>query len=214
MQRTSRFLMAALSAASAAMALVAPPARADVTSSFDSGLDGWTAQGGTLSHHAGGWLLQSDTQSTWMSVLAPAAFRGNLTSYLGGTLSFDALNANGAAADLGSAPWFGRVTITGPGGTASRDVAGSGAGSPPPDGLWHSYSAGLDPLLWSGNLTGALGNVTSLRVTLEFNDEIVEVAGFDNFALTAPVPEPANALLLVAGLTLLGVRRWQQRREA
>ena len=71
--------------------LAALPARADLTSHFDSGLEGWTGLGGTLSHAAGGWLLQQDTQSTWMSVSAPVAYHGNLAAYLGGTLSFDAI---------------------------------------------------------------------------------------------------------------------------
>jgi hypothetical protein len=142
-----------------------------------------------------------------MSVSAPSSFLGNLSSYLGGSLSFDARNVSNHASDLQSGPWFGRVTITGSAGTASRDVAGSGAGLPLRDGLWHTYSATLDPASWSGNLAAVLAGTTAIKLSLEFNNAIVETAGLDNFRISA-VPEPSTMLLLGAGvLVLLGRAR-------
>jgi hypothetical protein len=185
-----------------AASTLSPNARADIVSTFDTGLEGWTGVGGTVSHGAGGYLLQLDTQNSWMSVAAPAAFRGNLSAYLGGTLSFDALNANGVAPNLASGPWFGTVTITGPGGSASRPVAGVGPGQPAANGAWQTYTAALGPAAWSGNLAAALANVTSLTVSLEFNEDIVELAGFDNFRVTA-VPEPGTWALWLGGLAAL-----------
>jgi hypothetical protein len=105
--------------------------------------------------------------------------------------------------DSGLAGW------TGSAGSATRDVAGTGADLPLANGPWQSFSAALDPAGWTGNLAAALANTTSIRLTLEFNNAIVETAGLDNFQLS-PVPEPASALLLVAGAWVV-LRRTRQR---
>jgi hypothetical protein len=197
--------------AASLLALSATATHANITSSFDSGLEGWVGAGGAVSFGAsggstggtsGGYLRQLDTLNTWMSVSAPASFLGNLSAYLGGTLSFDAKNISNHASDLQSGPWFGHVTITGSGGAASLDVAGAGAGLPLRDGLWHSYGATLDPALWNGNLAGALAGTTAITLSLEFNNAIVETAGLDNFQISA-VPEPGTWALLGAGLLVV-----------
>lgn len=202
---TTRFAAVALAALGAAGA-----ARADIVSSFGSGLEGWTGSGGAVTYaasggNAGGHLRQQDTEGGYMAVFAPAAFLGDLSSYLGGSLSFDGLNANGVPDDLAAGPWFGTVTITGSAGTAVRAVAGEGFGHLGTDGQWRSFSAALDPALWSGDLVAVLGNVTQLSVTLEFNDTAgAELAGFDNFRLATAVPEPTPVALLLAGLGVVG----------
>jgi hypothetical protein len=140
-----------------------------------------------------------------MTVSAPAKFQGNLSTFLGGTISFDGKNINGVAANLASPPWFGTITITGSSGTASRALTGNGPGSPPADGNWHTYTADLSSAGWIGNLGVAMTNVTGITVVLEFNDVITETAGFDNFRIS-PVPEPETWAMLVAGLGLLGLK--------
>ncbi len=166
---------------------------ADILSMFDTGLEGWTATGGALSHvnsggNPGGFLSLADNANNYMTVYAPANLLGDMSQFLGGTLSFDARNLNGSAANLNTTPLFGTVTIEGPGGTASRVLGGTG--QPPPDGLWHTYSAPLDPALWLGNLAGALSGVAQLRVVLESNNsQPAESNGFDNFRVTTPSKE-------------------------
>lgn len=192
-------------------------AHADIVSRFDGGLEGWTGIGGSVTYaasggNAGGHLRQQDTEDGYMAVFAPAAFLGDLSSYLGGSLSFDGLNANGVPDDLAAGPWFGTVTITGSSGTATRSVAGEGAGHLGTDGQWRSFSAALDPQLWSGNLAAVLADVTQLSVTLEFNDAAgAELAGFDNFRIATTVPEPRSLALWLAGLGVVG---WVGRRAS
>lgn len=181
------------------------PAHADITSSFDSSLDGWTGLGGSVAHVVSGGmpsghLQQQDTDETWMSVSAPGAYLGNLSAYLGGTVSFDALNVNGLPANLPSLPQFGTVTITGSGGSASRVLVGAGSGQPAPGAGWTHYVATLDAAAWSGDLAGALAGVTSLTVSLESRDGLDEIIGFDNFRLATAVPEPSALWLLAVGL--------------
>jgi hypothetical protein len=67
------------------LALGASTAQAQIISNFDSGLEGWTGAGGTVTHAAGGgngggYLSQRDTLNTWMIVSAPAAFLGDLSA--------------------------------------------------------------------------------------------------------------------------------------
>jgi hypothetical protein len=196
-------------------------AQAQLSSSFDGGLEGWTAAGGTISYVAsggspGGYLKQVDTLGTFMTVIAPSAFHGDLSSFLGGVLSFDARNLSGSASDLPSpGPWFGTVTIAGGGGSfASALLAGSGGGQPPADGAWHGYSIFLTPGAWSGDLASVLGNVSNITVQLEFNNAIVETAGFDNFKVSA-VPEESTLVLLAAGLvSMVSLQRRRQRRRS
>ena len=197
--------------------VVSSTVKADVITTFDSNLEGWTATGGVLAYvnsggNPGGFLSLTDNANDYMTVFAPAGLLGNWAQYLGGNLSFDARNLNGSAPDLNTPPFFGTVTITGIGGTASRVLGDTG--QPPADSLWHTYSATLDPALWSGDLVGALSGVTGLGVVLESNNTVpAESNGFDNFRVTAitAVPEPSTLALTIFGFISLLSRmltRW------
>ena len=179
---------------------------------FNAGAEGWTTPvGGTQTWVAsggngGGWVQVEDIDgSTDILLTAPAAWLGNWSTYVGGTLTFDAKNVNGISTDWSG---FGEITLSGPGGSVQLDIVS--AGLPPTDGQWHHYSVMLTPGAgWSnaGAFGGVLANVTSLTINGEFHAGPGEIVGFDNIQVSA-VPEPANAVLLLGGLGLLvGLRR-------
>jgi hypothetical protein len=198
-------------------------ASADLVSHFDSDLEGWTTTGGDLLYvatggNSGGFLQLKDNQGGWMDASAPSKFLGDLSAYLGGSLSFDAKNINKAAADLVSAPLFGTVIISNGSISAQRTLGGTG--TPPTDDAWHNYSATLDAALWSGSLANVITHVTRIQVVLESNENAgIEQNGFDNFTLHSasnPVPLPPALSLLGSGLLGLAsmALRWGKARSA
>ena len=132
-------LKSALAGAAAILAAAASPAIASpiVSSSFDTGTDGWTADGdvASFSHQAaggnpGGYIAAVDAaQGPIIYFVAPAAYLGDLSAALGGLLSFD-LNVTSGAYTTSRED----VTITGGGATISWDIAN------PPVNTWTSYS--------------------------------------------------------------------------
>lgn len=214
MRKTTPYACAVISG----LIMLSSSAYAQISSNFNTDLEGWTGTGGSVAYVAtggngGGFLSQTDTEGGYMTVFAPSAFSGNLSAYFGGSLSFDAKNINNTAADLlAPGPWFGTVTISGVSGTSKAFLSGMGAGSPAPNGQWRNYAAPLSAAAWTGDLASVLSNVTGISVQLEFNEQIIEVAGFDNFAISN-VPEPGTLpLLAVGGLSLLWLSR--RRRNA
>jgi len=181
-----------------------------IRSGFDTDLEGWTSfDGGSEVHVASGgnpsgYLEMTDVGLGSMQAIAPSAFLGNLTAYLGGALSFDALQSNQDSSDWGG---FGTVRLSNGGLTAVLDIAPDGA----PGGSWNTYSAALDPALWSGDsLSAVLANLTGISIELEDHDGVSEVVGFDNFTLTSArteVPEPGTLALLAGAGLVAGLRR-------
>jgi cysteine-rich repeat protein len=202
-----------LALAVALCSLIAAAAYADVVSTFDSDLEGWTTDNTGLLTRQGsggnpGGFLQLDNDETSVAHLfAPPRFLGNRSVFDGGSLSFDG-SLVGAGGSLLNAPDdYGVVHLTGGGITASAalrprgvpvvaefDVAPEGA--TPPEGSWATYSApliagawGLSPSEW----TALLSNLTEIRITIEALSG-PEVEGFDNFIL-APSPLCGNGQL-------------------
>lgn len=191
------------------IALPLAASAAGLSSGFDGGDEGWTTPiGGTQTWQAaggntGGWVQVLDTDNaTNIELTAPAAWLGNWSAFLGGTLSFDAKNANGAPVNYAG---FGEVRITGANGTELMlDLAPA---AEPGGNQWHHYSALLTPAAgWDPSLASVLANVTRVTITGEFQAGPGEAVGFDNLRVTA-VPEPASLALLVSGLGLLVVWR-------
>jgi hypothetical protein len=177
---------------------------------FDTDAEGWTSTNGgaqtwvATGGNGGGWLRVVDDSGDDFLLNAPAAWLGNWSGLLGGTLSFDALNVNSESPDW--AP-FGEVTLSGSAGFVRLDAVA--ANNPPADGQWHRYSILLTPEAgWAGSasLAAVLANVTSLTIKGEFHAGVTEIVGIDNITVSA-VPEPASAALLVGGLGLLALRR-------
>ena len=177
---------------------------ASIESTFDADLEGWTTSvGGDLAFvstggNGGGFLQQTDLDLSDMFVSAPAKFLGDLSSFLNGTLSFDARQVSGNGEKY--AP-FGFVTIFNGGNAISADIAGPDA----PSIDWTTFTVTLDAASFgttSAAVADVLSNVTMMMVQLESQIGVVEVTGMDNFRLTSAVPEPST--LLIGGFGLCG----------
>ncbi len=200
------------------LALVCDAASAELVTTFDSGLEGWTTDNPGLFQHVasggnpGGYLYLDNDEGAISHIFAPVSFLGNLSSYDGGVISFDG-NLLGNGGDFyEAADDYGVITFTGTAGMASFDLVPGGA-TPPLNG-WQTFSASLDASTWGVSQTqwdAILSDVTSVSLTVEglFGSE---VNGIDNVRISA-VPEPGAAILFSFGLTVLMGRRRRAKSE-
>ena len=167
----------------------------ELNSSFDSGTDGWIGAGGILTYETsggnpGGFIEMEDNQGTFMTVVSPVQFSGNLSEFLYGEISFDAINVNGAPPNLVTGT-FGTVTIVGASATSSKVLGGFD--QPIADATWRTYFSTLEASEWEGDLAAALANVVSISVELESNADVpAETNGFDNFRICRPILGDVN----------------------
>ncbi len=184
-----------------------------VSVDFNNGPQGFFISGdGLLAHvvSAGnGYLSVTDTNgNTDVYLNAPLAVGGeDWSSYLGGTLSFDAIMLNGITPSWAG---FGTVTFTSTTGqTAYADIAPDVGGViTEPRTAWKTFSATLSNTVFnqgSAPLSAVLSSLAGVSFSMEAGSGPVEVVGFDNFNVTAAVPEPESWLLGAMGLVALGV---------
>src|SRR4051794_40929846 len=133
---------------------------AQITSTFDTDLDGWTSSaGGTMSFVAtggnpGGFLRDVDNDNSDMFVSAPAKFLGNQSAFVGGTVSFDGIALDGVVGDY--AP-YGIVTFRSGGTQIFADLAPAAE----PTASWSTFSAPLNAATFgtdAATFASVLGN--------------------------------------------------------
>ena len=188
---------------------------AEISSTFDTDLDGWTSSaGGTMTFGAtggnpGGFLRHADADNSDMFVSAPAKFLGNRSSFIGGTVSFDGIEIDGATGDYSP---YGIVKLRSGGAEVFADLAPANN----PTAAWSTFSAPLNNPTFStdpATFAAILSNLTAIEVLTESRVGIVETVGFDNFRLITPVPEPVT-IASIATITLFIRRRTQRMRTS
>lgn len=218
----------------ACTALAAAHATAAPAASFDAGAQGWSvvdfnccgqytvpaagytpdwsAAGGA----AGGFISFADPSGGSFYFAASSGFTGDLSAYLSGTLSF----ARKVSTPAGSVQWRDDPDVV----IVSGGQAYVWRGADNPGADWTAEQVTLAAPGWSlGALGGAavsdaafaaaLGSVSALYIRGETINGVVETTALDSVQIT-PVPEPATALMLLAGLALAGAAAGTGRRQA
>ncbi|MFO1321833.1 MAG: laminin B domain-containing protein [Burkholderiales bacterium] len=183
------------------------------TSTFDTGTEGWTAQGdvegaiqwiGTGGRPGGHVFIDDRTVGGVTYFVAPAAFRGDRSGALGTNLTFDLQQVYpGSPNQFDSSD----VILEGNGQTLVFDTTAN-----PTNGAWTSYAVPLSAPGWKVSaLSGAaatpeqfaavLANLTALKIRAEYQTG-ADVGHLDNVAL---VPEPGTWAMLLAGVCCLGL---------
>lgn len=201
------------------LSLVAAQAgAASIVSDFDNagaGLDGWIVvgdpAGGSPSYQAtggnpGGYAQVVDGgQGQVIYWVAPSKFLGNLSSYVGGTLSFDL--SQSPLANLFLAP-NGDIQLVSPGLTIVTEVY-SNSNLPAIAFKTETVSLSTATAWRVGTTAGALasvsdiqtvlGNLTGLMIRGEIS-LLIDTNRLDNVVLAQSVPEPSSGALILAGL--------------
>jgi hypothetical protein len=189
------------------------PLRASLVSTFDSGSEGWTGSDSTGDWTAqwissggnpGGYMRGSETISLGGTgyFIAPASWGGNLTQYIGGTLSFDEKVFQGSDPLVD----YDVKIYSGP----SDLVWTSGTSLITSD--WVTHQVQLTSANFHGNLSAVLSNVTAIWI----RGELItgpEQEGLDNVRLESVVPEACTLVIwsLLGAGSWLGMRVWRRR---
>jgi len=171
-----------------------------IASSFDTDHEGWVKHGeGTLYYvssggNPGGYIEFEDWEAMPGGFLAPDKFKGDLSAYSGGTLSFDLKNTvdNGG----GVLSTYGLVRLT------SGTLYAENNPVPYPSYLteWTTFSIPLTASEWGvtpAQWDSILFNVTEVQILMDPQGDFYDRSGLDNFTFTAPLQgaeEPEDRL--------------------
>jgi hypothetical protein len=158
---------------------------ATIVSSFNAGLDGWTATNGTFDFYPGGGggaLHVTSPPEPAADAIASAKFLGDLRSCDSGALEFD-LDWFQGSGDYNPTLQYVKVTIAGPQDSASYTIT-----HPPSRVFWNRYRINLRASTWGrtqDDWRALLANVTSSRVRV---DVVVGEDGYllDDITLATP----------------------------
>ncbi len=165
------------------------PSHLILLSSFDTDYEGWMEFGeGILIYvnsggNPGGYIEFEDWEAGSGCFLAPDKFKGDLSAYSQGTLSFDLKNTvdNGS----GVTAYYGLIRITSGTLYAEKNAV--------PDGSylteWTTYSIPLTADTWgvtSAQWDSILTNVTEVLIHMDPQGYFYDRSGLDNFCLTSP----------------------------
>lgn len=209
----------ALSALALALVVSLPAAAVELaTSNFNTDAEGWRALNGVAATGwaasggvSGGYFWAADSGGGVIWVFdAPAAYLGDQTAALGGTLSFSLIVSTLAAPMASQAA---TVRFIGGGLTLAANAGG------PPGLDWTPYTLPLlpssfhvgdlsGPVATAADLSRVFSSVTSLRIRGEYS-QLRDRGGIDNVVMS-PVPEPATAALMLLGAA--GLAGWRRRR--
>lgn len=157
-----------------------------------------------------GFIRIADPDDGWTYFIAPAAYRGDQSDKLDGTLSFSLQHSGGTL--VGNPPHA--VLKSG-----SLVLVADAGGPPALTPNWTRYTIDMVAANWHvGTLAGAvatdaellssLSALDGLFLSAEFITPVVETTGLDSVSLVAaPVPIPAAGWLLGSALLGLAARR-------
>jgi len=178
-----------------------------IESTFDSDLEGWTADvpfsyqptGG----NPGGYLRTGDIGGGATSnAIAPPQFLGDLTSFKGGTISVDLIGFSQSGVGGGEA-----IILEGP-----TDSAFIQYSLTPIPFVWTTFVVPMNAADWGKTeqeWDDLLSNVTTLKVGVDPTSSGADRMGLDNFRIER-VPEPSTfvlSVMAVSAILLGGTRR-------
>lgn len=211
-------------------AVSVPAAALTVSSTFDSGAEGWSATsfsdtatiftspplqvGLTPTHHAaggnpGGYVSIADPDGGWTYFVAPSKFLGDQSDKLGGALVFSLQHAVNGGSIIGTP---GTAVLR----SGSRVLVHNAGTVPASFPNWTAYGVELAAPFWRDAVTGdtvtdeilglTLADLDGLFLSAEFVTPVVEINGLDSVSLVAPVPLPPAILGLASALGVMAFR--------